>query len=95
MRDRNRSGEIGFIAEADEGVEPVPQLEFSEPRTRVNTEPSAGLFPDWDEGRAWRELAEFNRTHCLDPAGGAKSRSFPICPIAEVRVIAPKMRPDH
>ncbi len=35
------------------------QTEYTEPAMRVNTEPARILIPDWDEEKAWDNLAEY------------------------------------
>ncbi|MCC6449790.1 MAG: NAD(P)-dependent oxidoreductase [Candidatus Aureabacteria bacterium] len=37
------------------------QVDFPEPRVRVNTDPAAALVPGWDEPAAWDELAAYYR----------------------------------
>jgi nucleoside-diphosphate-sugar epimerase len=38
------------------------QEDFSEPLRRVNTDPVAPHFPNWNEARAWDNFAEFYKT---------------------------------
>jgi len=40
-------------------VASVRQTDFSEPQTRINTEPVDGVDLDWNEADAWNELADF------------------------------------
>jgi nucleoside-diphosphate-sugar epimerase len=42
-------------------VELKHQTEFTEPRVRINTEPADALVPDWNERKAWDQLAEYYR----------------------------------
>jgi len=35
------------------------QTDFSEPRVRINTDPAAAQFPDWDECKSWDAIATF------------------------------------
>jgi nucleoside-diphosphate-sugar epimerase len=35
------------------------QTDFSEPRTRINTDPARPLVPDWDEAKAWDDVAAY------------------------------------
>jgi len=35
------------------------QEDFPEPKVRINTDPVANLFPDWNEKKAWDELARY------------------------------------
>jgi nucleoside-diphosphate-sugar epimerase len=35
------------------------QIDFPEPRVRINTLPLDGRFPTWEESKAWDELADF------------------------------------
>jgi UDP-glucose 4-epimerase len=41
------------------GVHIVPQAHFPEPMVRVNMEPAAPLFPEWNESAAWDKVAAF------------------------------------
>lgn len=41
------------------------QVDFPEPRVRVNTDPAAALVPGWDEAAAWDELAGYYRRRYL------------------------------
>ncbi len=35
------------------------QHDFPEPKVRVNTDPAVNLFPDWNETKAWDDLAAY------------------------------------
>jgi nucleoside-diphosphate-sugar epimerase len=42
------------------------QSEFPEPKVRLNTDPAAALVPEWREGDAWDELADYyRRKYCV------------------------------
>ena len=51
--------EIGSRLNLDCGLELADQTEFIEPVMRVNTEQAALYVLDWDETKAWDELAEY------------------------------------
>ncbi len=38
------------------------QLDFPEPRVRINTEPAEADDPDWDESAAWDDMARYYQT---------------------------------
>lgn len=40
-------------------LEYAKQHDFPEPKVRINTDPVANLFPDWNEKKAWDELAQY------------------------------------
>ena len=42
-------------------VELKKQVEFPEPRVRINTEPAEANDPGWDESAAWDEMTEYYR----------------------------------
>jgi UDP-glucose 4-epimerase len=42
-------------------VELKKQVEFPEPRVRINTDPAESDAPGWDESAAWDEMADFYR----------------------------------
>lgn len=51
-------------------VELRTQVDFPEPRVRINTEPAEADFPGWDESAAWDEMARYYRELHAAPAGG-------------------------
>ena len=40
-------------------VELKKQLDFPEPRVRINTEPAEAVVVGWDEAAAWDEMAQY------------------------------------
>ena len=42
-------------------VELKKQVDFPEPRVRINTDPAEADVPDWDESAAWDEMARYYR----------------------------------
>jgi UDP-glucose 4-epimerase len=40
-------------------VELKKQIDFPEPRVRINTDPAELDIPDWNESAAWDELAQY------------------------------------
>lgn len=53
--------EVGPRLGLEAGVELVDQVEFPEPRMRVNTDPAEALVHDWREADAWDAVAEYYR----------------------------------
>lgn len=51
-------------------VELKKQIDFPEPRVRINTEPAEADIPGWDESAAWDEMARYYR----DLHAGGSSR---------------------
>jgi len=51
-------------------VELKKQLDFPEPRVRLNTEPAEADIPGWDESAAWDDMARYYRELHAAPAGG-------------------------
>ncbi|MGH7864641.1 MAG: NAD-dependent epimerase/dehydratase family protein, partial [Candidatus Binataceae bacterium] len=43
-------------------VELKRQIDFQEPRVRINTDLIDGRTLDWDEARAWDEIAEYYKS---------------------------------
>ena len=37
------------------------QVDFPEPRVRINTDPAEADVPDWDESSAWDDMARYYR----------------------------------
>jgi nucleoside-diphosphate-sugar epimerase len=52
-------------------VELKKQVDFPEPRVRINTEPAEADILDWDESAAWDEMARYYRDFHAGPAGGS------------------------
>jgi UDP-glucose 4-epimerase len=50
-------------------VELRKQVDFPEPRVRINTDPAEVTVPDWDESSAWDEMARYYRDLAASPAG--------------------------
>ncbi len=50
-------------------VELKTQVEFPEPRVRINTDPAEPDVPGWDESAAWDEMARYYRDLSASPAG--------------------------
>ena len=44
-------------------VELKKQVDFPEPRVRINTDPAEADVPDWDESAAWDEMARYYRRY--------------------------------
>jgi UDP-glucose 4-epimerase len=52
-------------------VELKKQVDFPEPRVRINTDPADADAPGWDESAAWDEMARYYRDLHAGPAGGS------------------------
>ena len=52
---KEMSGRIGLPCSLDF----AEQLDFPEPRVRINTDPVKSLFPDWSEKKTWDDLADY------------------------------------
>jgi nucleoside-diphosphate-sugar epimerase len=50
-------------------VELRKQVDFPEPRVRINTDPAEADIPDWDESAAWDEMARYYREQHATPPG--------------------------
>jgi nucleoside-diphosphate-sugar epimerase len=50
-------------------VELKKQVDFPEPRVRINTDPAEDYAPGWDESAAWDEMARYYRDTAASPAG--------------------------
>jgi UDP-glucose 4-epimerase len=51
-------------------VELRKQVDFPEPRVRINTDPAEADAPGWDESSAWDEMARYYRDLHAGPAAG-------------------------
>jgi UDP-glucose 4-epimerase len=52
-------------------VELKTQVDFPEPRVRVNTDPAEAYVPGWDESAAWDDMARFYRDLHAGTLGGS------------------------
>ena len=52
-------------------VELKKQVDFPEPRVRINTDPAVADVPDWDESAAWDMMARYYRDLHAGSTGGS------------------------